>query len=274
MMDKKGKIEFVQRAIKELDSHKLVGVVGTNNLPDRLVQSTKNRLKPTTRFIMGRKTLLAKILEGSKEGKSLVKDLTGTSAIVLSDEDPFKLYGMFKAGVLKLSAKPGQIAPNDVPISSGETSIMPGQTVTELKSAGIDVQIQKGKVVISKDKVLVKKGETISPAVAKALRILDITPFEAVMDPSAFVYEHISFGRNALSINADVIKGEIAVAFKQALSISMSCNIINQYTINSFIAKAYSNALYLGVEAGAFDSGVIERLISKAALCAAALSPK
>ena len=62
---------------------------------------------------------------------------------------------------------------------------MPGQTVTELKAAGIDVQIQKGKVVIAKDKVLVKKGETISPGVAKALHTLEVYPFSAVVDPVA-----------------------------------------------------------------------------------------
>ena len=39
---------------------------------------------------------------------------------------------------------------------------MPGQAVTDLKTAGIDVQIQKGKVVISKDKVITKKGEVIT----------------------------------------------------------------------------------------------------------------
>ncbi len=274
MMDKKGKIEFVQRSIAELDKRKLVGVVNTNNLPDRLVQSTRNKLKPKTSFIMGRKTLLSKILEGSKSGKGLVKDLTGTSAIVASDEDPFELYGRFKAGVLKLSAKPGQIAPNDVQINSGETSIMPGQTVTELKSAGIDVQIQKGKVVIAKDKILVKKGDMISPAVAKALRILEITPFEAVMDPSAFVYQNIVFGRTALSITADVVSAQMSVAFRQALSISMECNILNQYTINNFITRAYNNALCLGIEAHALDSGIIEVLISKAAQSASALAHK
>ena len=60
---------------------------------------------------------------------------------------------------------------------------MPGQTVTELKTAGIDVQIQKGKVVIAKDKMLVKKGEQMTPKVAKALHSSKYIPFNAVVEP-------------------------------------------------------------------------------------------
>ena len=60
---------------------------------------------------------------------------------------------------------------------------MPGQAVTDLKAAGIDVQIQKGKVVIAKDKVITKKGEAITSSVAKALHTLDINPFSATLEP-------------------------------------------------------------------------------------------
>ena len=159
VLTKSGKVKFVEDAKKELKSYKVVGVLNLNGLPDRLTQKAKNSSKPNTKFILGRKTLLEKILEGHSKGKELTKQLTGTSAIILSNEDPFELYKKFKKNAIKLSAKPGQVAPDDVHIQSGETNIMPGQTVTELKGAGIDVQIQKGKVVIAKDKVLVKKGD-------------------------------------------------------------------------------------------------------------------
>ena len=62
-----------------------------------LLQSTKNRLKDETRFILGRKTLLKKILEGSDKTKSIADKLEATIAIILSNDDPFELYGKFKA---------------------------------------------------------------------------------------------------------------------------------------------------------------------------------
>ena len=184
MLTKEQKIRFVAENSKLLKSYKVIGIVQLSGIPDRLLQSTKNGLRDGTRFIIGRKTLLTKVLESDAHAKHLVKELSATSAIILSNEDPFELYGKFRANSLRLAAKPGQIAQEDVSVVAGETGIQPGQTVTDLKTAGIDVQIQKGKVVIAKDKVLVAKGEPVTLKVAKALHILDILPFKAVIEPS------------------------------------------------------------------------------------------
>lgn len=272
MLKKSEKIKFVEANRKAVSAAKLIGIVNTNGLPDRLLQSMKNRTRGSTRFIMGRKTLLTKILEGTPNGKALSEGITGTSAIIISDADPFELYNEFRSGAIKLAAKPGQTAPEDVEVKAGETSIMPGQTVTELKSAGIDVQIQKGKVVIAKDKVIVKKGSQISPSVAKALRILDVMPFNAVLDPSMLISGGITFTRAALGITRESVLADMTKAFGGALAIALQCNIVNQYTINSLITKAYSSAVCLGVETKVYDSGIIERLISGAAASASALS--
>ncbi len=271
MLTKSGKISFVDGAKRDMKAYRVVGVVRFDGLPDRLVQLTKNRLKPGTRFIMGRKSLLRKILEAHPKGAELSREVGGTSCIILSNEDPFDLYKRFKSNSIKLSAKPGQVAPADVNVESGETSIMPGQAVTELKAAGIDVQIQKGKVVIAKSKTLVKKGETISTGLAKALHTLEIQPFSAVVDPMLLAESALLYTRDVLKIDAAWTAGMIAVAFRGALALSLDRGIANQYTINSLIAKAYNNALCLGVEAKLYDSGIIERIIAKAASEAAAV---
>jgi large subunit ribosomal protein L10 len=264
MLSKSEKIKFVESMKKELGSYKIVGVVEFNGLPDRLVQKTKNSLKPETRFVMGRKKLLQKVLEGHPNCKQLEEGLTGTSAIVLSNEDPFVLYKRFKSNKIKLAAKPGQIAPSDVHVQSGETSVMPGQAVTELKSAGIDVQIQKGKVVIAKDKVLVKKGEPISLLAAKALHTLEVYPFSAVADPLFMSDGSMLYSRAVLGIDAETTTRMMAEAFANALAVSLKGAIINRYTINTLISRAYCNAMALGTEAKLYDSGIIEGLISMA----------
>ena len=270
-LSKSAKMKFVEDAKKEVSSYKVVGIINLNGLPDRLIQKAKNSSKPNTKFILGRKSLLERIITAHPKGAELAKHITGTSAIILSNEDPFELYGKFKKNSLKLSAKPGQIAPEDVSIQSGETSIMPGQTVTELKSAGIDVQIQKGKVVIAKDKVLVKRGEIISAGVAKALHTLEIYPFSAVVDPVLMADKQMLYNRTVLGINTEVIIAQMTGAFRSALSVSLERNIINRYTITNLIGKAYNNAVWLGTQANLYDSGVIENVLAKAASGAKAL---
>ena len=272
MLTKAQKISFVNTHKKELKSYKVVGIVQCKGIPDRLLQSTKNRLKGSTKFIMGRKSLLTKILESDERTKPLVGDLTDTSAIILTNEDPFEVYNKFKSNSLKLAAKPGQISPEDVNIQAGETGIQPGQTVTDLKSAGIDVQIQKGKVVIAKDKTLVKKGDVISGNIAKALHTLDILPFMAVMAPSSIFADGMIFTSKVLGITQETTTQEIMIGFRSALSLSLEANIINAYTIEILIAKAHRTAMHVGLEAKVLDSGIIELLLASATLSADALN--
>ncbi len=274
MLTKTQKRDFVSEHKKALKSYKAVGVVQLSGVPDRLLQRVKNDMRANTIFIMGRKSLLSKILESDDVMKVLADSLTSTSAIVLSNDDPFELYGKFKSSSIRLGAKPGQAAPDDIFVSAGETSVQPGQTVTELKNAGIDVKIDKGKVVISKDKVLVKKGDIVTVPVAKALHTLDIFPFSASIDPVSIISNGILFGRKALGITRESTELDISRSFRSALAICVKTGIVNSYTINSLLAKAYNSAMFLGVEAKMLDSGIVDRLLARAALQAAALGAK
>ena len=274
MLTLEQKKKFVQEHVKLIDSYKLIGVVPLNGIPDRLLQSSRNNMRSEVKFITGKKSLLVKVLEGSKNGKVLAKMLDGTSAIILSNSNPFELYKKFTASTIKLAAKPSQLAPEDIHISSGETTLQPGQAVTELKSAGIDVKIDKGKVVIAKDKVLVPKGSTITLAVAKALHTLDIMPFKASIEPSIMISEGLRYTGDVFKINTESVSKDIADAFAKALAISYEGKLINRYTIERFIANAYNEAMTLGVEAKVPDTGIMEKLVENASLHANALNSK
>ena len=100
-----------------MQKYSIVGIVPLSGIPDRLLQSTKNSMKGEVKFILGRKTLLKRILEASEKTKGIADKLDATSAIILSNDDPFELYGKFKAGTIKLAAKPNQIAPEDVSVA-------------------------------------------------------------------------------------------------------------------------------------------------------------
>jgi large subunit ribosomal protein L10 len=272
MLTKSQKKEFVQSRQAALKKYKTIGIIQLSGIPDRLLQATKSKLKGKAEFILGRKKMLERILENSADSKKLAASLSGTCAIVLSNEDPFELFSTFKVNKIKLEAKPKQMATADVSVHAGETSLQPGQAVTEVKTAGIDVQIQKGKVVIGKDKVVVKKGEIISPALAKALHTLGVTPFTAVIEPAEIFSEGMLFKKALLDIDPNKTAEEMARCFNSAVAICYECGITNSYTINGLITRAFNNAVAVGVEAGVYDKGITEKLLSKAAVNASALN--
>jgi large subunit ribosomal protein L10 len=271
MLSKEQKIKFVAEKSKELKNYKIVGIIQLNGKPDRLLQASRSRLRQEMKLITGKRSLLSRILESDERTKPLVQELKGTSAILLANGDPFEIYGKFSSNVIKLAAKPRQIAPADIWINEGETGVAPGQGVTELKQAGIDVQIQKGKVVISKEKVLVPKGAVISLAVAKALHTLNITPFEASIVPEVLLWEKVQLRRDVLNISPERTAQSLSLCFRNALALSSELGIVNQYTVMPLIAKAYNSAIALGTSVNAYDTGIIERVLAKAAMQASGL---
>ncbi len=263
-------MKFVEEHSKLFGKYKSVGIIQLNGIPDRLFQLSKNKLRADTYIIVGRKNMLKRVLESNPKASKLVEYLGNTSAIVFSNKDPFELNMQFKSNALKLAAKPNQIAPQDITISSGETTLQPGKSVTELKQTGVDTQIQKGKVVIAKDKTI-KKGEIITAGLSKALQTLNIKPFDVSVGPSAVFFENMVFSSKVLGITRDSTMHELNLAMQHVLAVSMAGNIVNALTINRLIAKAYNNAMYLGVECKIYDSGVVDKLLAIGSLQAKAL---
>lgn len=263
-MLKKEKIELVNKLKDELKRYKTVGIMPTNSIPDRLLQKVRNSTREHTKIVFARKNLILKVLESDPNLSKLSQYVTGNSVLVLSNKEPIELYDEIKSSKLRLAAKPNQIAPADIVVEAGETTIPPGQGVTDLKAAGIDVQIQKGKVVIAKSKVLVPKGSKISVAVAKALRMLDILPFEAVPELSGAVYENLLFTKEVFGITKESVMKDISIAFAQAYNLTIEAGYVTEYNVDALIKKAYLSALGLGLAANIYEPGVVEKLIAKA----------
>ena len=271
MLNKSQKMKFVEQAKKELGKYGVVGIANLNGIPDRLLQASRNGMKGKVKLILGRRNLLQKILEGSETAKGMADRMSGTSAIILSNEDPFEVYRQFKSNEIRLAAKPRQVAPEDIEIKGGETSLQPGQAVTELKQAGVDVQIQKGKVVIAKDKIIVRKGEVISTAVARVLHSLGTMPFRAVIEPEALVSEGVLFTRQVLAIDQQKTTADLIAAFSNAYALSIDRGIVNSHTVGALITKAFSQAMALGIGVKAYEPGIVEALLGSAASQAGAL---
>ncbi len=264
MMLKAQKVELVENLKKEIKSYKTIGILPIQEVPDRLTQKAKNMLKPDTKIIVARKSLIMRALESNPQLKKLEDHIDSNFALIMSNRSPEELNEIISSNRIKLSAKPNQVSPEDISIESGETTIAPGQAVTDLKTAGIDVQIQKGKVVISKSKVLVAKGTKISVPVSKALKMLDIMPFEAGTQLRAIISEGILYHGLALKVNAEFLTNEISKSFAQACAIASNAGIITEYNVKESISKAYISALGLGLEAKVYEPEIAEKLLAQA----------
>jgi len=252
--------------IKRLSSeYKLMGLVDMYGIPARQVQDIRRNLKGKAELKMTRNTLILHALEEmGGEIKDLSERLEGHSALIFTNENPFKLHSMLEKTKTKMTARPGEIAPTDIVISKGPTSFKPGPIVGELQQAGIPAAIEAGKVTIRETKTVVKEGQEINKKLADALAKLDIKPMDVGLLLQAAFYEGTVYESDVLAIDEVAFYNNIIKAATQAINLSINAAIPTKDTASDLLIKAVRDARGVAIEAAVASSDVIEAIIGRA----------
>jgi large subunit ribosomal protein L10 len=161
-------------------------------------------------------------------------------------------------------AKGGEIANHDIKVKAGDTPFKPGPIVGELQKVGIPAAIEKGKVVIKKDKVIVPEGKEISSDVAKMLTRLEIFPIEIGMELNGVYEDGNIFKPDVLDIDMDEFLGDIKRASANAFNLAIETSWYNKLTIQPLLMKAHHNAFAIGLEQNILNKETIKHLLGKA----------
>jgi len=258
----------VEKLTKLLTESKVVGIVNVGGIPAPQMQQMRQSLHGSATIRSAKNNLLLLALDQADKkikGMADLKDLiSGQSAIITTDINPFKLFSKLKSSRTMAPAKGGETAAHDIEIKAGDTPFKPGPVVGELQKAGIPAAIQEGKVVIKTDKVLVPEGEQISKDLAQMLTRLEIFPIEIGMDLYGAFEDGTVFKPDVLDIDTDVFIGDMKMASGNAFGLALEIGWVSKQTIEPLIMKARSNALALALEQGIINKETIENLISKA----------
>jgi len=262
------KMEQVEELKKAIEEHKgeAVVILDLRNTPNQLLQKTRKRLKEGKKafFKVYKLTVLKRALEGEGLPEGLYSDITFPSAVILVAEHPYRLSLDFRANMLSVPAKPGQIAEEDIVVEAGETDLPPGPVLSELKAAGLPVKIEKGKIAVIKDTVLVKKGEVIDEMKAKALQTLGIKPFKVGVKVYKAFYEGLLFTPEVLSLTPEAVEEGISSAIGYAINLGLNANYVTPENAELLIVKAFQQAKGLAFEAAVPSKAFIEELLSLA----------
>ena len=264
--------QWKQGELKELTnlltSKKIIGIVGIGGIPAVQMQQMRKNFYGNATVRSAKNTLICKALDDTEKKvkgiSGLKESITGQSAIIASDDNPFKLFAKIKSTRTKAPAKGGETATYDIIIKAGETPFKPGPIVGELQKAGIPAAIQEGKVVIKSEKLIVPKGGKIPANVAQMLTRLEIFPIEIAMSLHAVFEDGSIYKSNILDINIDEFVGRMKQASTNAFNLAIEAGWLNNLTIKPLLVKAYNSALILAIEKGIVNKETIKNLISKA----------
>lgn len=263
-----GKKAVVSGLVRTLETKKVVGVLDIRGIPSSQLNVMRRGLRGYAEILVAKKTLVKIALKEAKpkggDVSKLEQYLTGQPAFIASDLNPFKLFQKIEATKSKAPAKGGEIAKEDVTIKAGDLPFKPGPIVGELQKAGVPAAIDQGKVVVKKDKVLVKAGETISKELAPVLTKLEIFPVEVGLNLNALVEEGLVYTPSVLRVDVDQILAEVRRGASSSFNLAVYAGYPNEVTIRPILAVANQKALNLAVNAGVVNAKTVKLFVARA----------
>ncbi len=259
-----------------LRQKQVLGIVSITGIPASQLMRMRKTLSGSVTVRVTKNTLLQLALKAvEKERPGLIKlgeGVHGPVALVATDLNPFKLYKEMERTKTPSPAKGGEKAPQEITIAAGETSFKPGPIVGELGKVGIPAGIEGGKVVIKKDKVVVKAGDTISKDLATMLSKLEIFPLEVGLDLRLAWEKGQTYQPAVLSIDEAAVLAQVRTAAARAMALALGAAYPTKASMPLLVVKAHREALAVALDAGFVSKGTLPHLLGRAARVAAVLN--
>ncbi|MEM4711386.1 MAG: 50S ribosomal protein L10 [Candidatus Woesearchaeota archaeon] len=260
------KIKAVEDLKKLFKEYPIIALLNIENLPAKQLQVMKNKLRKDAIIRIAKKTIIKEAFkESDKRNIDRLNDyLVGMPALLLTKENPFKLYKTLKKSKSSAPIKAGQVAPKDIIVPAGQTPFAPGPIIGELGMLKIKAGIDGGKVAIKEDALVAKKGDIIKPQLASLLLRLGIEPMEIGLELVA-VYENGDIlTKDVLDVDEDTLIKQIQQASVEADALAIEISYISKDTISILIQKAFKDSRTLAIERDILADLVIDQLLAKA----------
>ncbi len=257
----------VLQLIKDLQSFPIVGLVNMENLPAPQLQKMKKMLKEKgVKIIMARKRLLNLALKESKleNIQHLSEKLRGMPAFILTKDNPFALNSIIQKNKSEAPAKAGQTSPKDIVVKAGPTNFAPGPIISELASVGIKTKVDQGKLAILADTTIVKEGEIINQKVAETLKRLDIKPMEIGLKLVAVWENGLVFDAKQLNIDEKEYAQNITQAVQWSMNLALEITYLTSETTELILQKAFREAKTVALEGEIVNEVTREEILAKA----------
>jgi large subunit ribosomal protein L10 len=260
------KISEVEEIKELLKGYKSIGLASLQKVRATQLQELKKSLAGKVYMRVLKNTLTKLAIENMEKDdlKKLGAHLEGANLFLFTDLNPFKLALLLERGKVKTIAKSGDIAAMDVVIPEGSTGQPPGPIISQLNAVGLPTRIESGSVWVSKDTLVVRKGEPISERLAALLSKLGIKAVEAGLSMKAVLDEGLIITGDLLKIDVEATRKSIENSNSEALALALSIAYPTSDNMDMLLQIAHKEAFSLSLNAAVPTKETIADLIRKA----------
>ena len=264
------KILYVNDLYSKLSNSKIIGIANIMDIPTDSLQVIRKKLKGMNIDVkVIKKNLFIKALEkindlNIKKMIDIIEENKRiTILLILPKEEinPFLLNKILEENKSYRSAKEGDILEEDVIIRAGPTNLTPGPVLTELKKYNIKTKVENGKIVITEDTLVAKKGQKVDIGLVSLLQKFNITPIP-VKIKLLLVYDGKTlYTYDILSIPLEEYINQLRSGFRKAISLTIKISFPTKENIKILLTKAYQNLVKLSLNTGIPTKDTIKDLL-------------
>jgi len=261
--EKIGEVEEIKELLK---AYKYIGIASLHKVRATQLQELKKNLTGKVYIRVLKNTLTKFAIDELKNDdlKKLEDHLEGSNLWLFTDLNPFKLALLLERGKIKTTAKSGDISAMDVVIPEGNTGQPPGPIISQLNVVGLPTRIESGSVWVSKDTLVVRKGEVISERLAAVLSKLGIKAVEAGLSMTAVLDEGLIIDGNLLKVDVEATRKNVEQSHSDAFALSLTIAYPTPDNIVMLLQTAHQKAFALSLNAAVPTKETIADLIRKA----------
>jgi large subunit ribosomal protein LP0 len=241
---------YFTKLIKLLEDYQKVLIVHCDNVGSNHMQSIRANLRGKAELLMGKNTMMRKAIKGhlAKNTKleALLPHLKGNVGLVFTNDDLKKICVDIDNNKKRAQARIGSIAPIDVFIPAGVTTLDPSFTGF-MQALNISTRISKGCIEILTDIHLIKKGDKVGSSEAALLEKLDISPFFYGLIPLTIYDDGECYPPKVLDLNSEEILKKVTLGVQRLSALSLQIHFPITASVPHLMARAFQNLCCISV---------------------------
>ena len=260
------KLGIVDDTVKLLDDYKLIGAADLTKVGSGMLQDMRKQLRDRV-TIRGIKNSLMRIamekagLEGTDD---FLGEIKGQNIYIFSNGNPFELAMTLHRNKVRVYAKGGDVALEELVIPSGNTGLSPGPIISKFGGLGIRTRIEAGNIWVVQDTEVAKAGDQISADLADLLTRLGIRASEMGLEIKAVYEAGMVIPREDLILDIDIYAERLARAHSDAYQVALKAAYVTSVTIVPLLSLAAQNVWKVALEAAYMTPETAPELIARA----------
>lgn len=245
------KANYFLRLERLLDEFPRCFIVGVDNVGSKQMQGIRSSLRGTAEIIMGKNTMIRKVLRGHIETnpalEKLLVHVKTNVGFVFTKGDLAEVRAKLEEHRVAAPAKAGAIAPCSVVIPAQNTGLGPEKT-SFFQALSIPTKITRGTIEILGDVPLITKGDKVALSEATLLNMLKISPFAYGMIIQQ-VYDNGSvYDPAILDITEDDMRAKFLAGVRNVAAVSLQIGYPTLASAPHSIINGFKRCLAVAVE--------------------------